>query len=57
MDKPSQDNRANQINPNHEPTGQGKSHGYTGTGTTSDLNNHSNQMNPNNPAYGRSGKK
>eukprot|EP01132_Coremiostelium_polycephalum_P003929 gene3929-4905_t len=43
----SKDNRSNQCNPNHKPSGPGRSSGYSGSGTKADLNNHSNQMNPN----------
>lgn len=51
LDKSSVDNRANQQNPNHHPTGPGRPAGYPGAGTKPDLNNHGNQMNPNNPKY------
>ncbi|KAK9304457.1 hypothetical protein QLX08_004222 [Tetragonisca angustula] len=51
MDRKAVDNRANQRNPNHTPTGPGHKAGYHGTGTKADLDNHSNQMNPNNPLY------
>lgn len=51
MDKQGQDNRANQCNPNHTPTGPGHLTGYQGEGTPSDLNNHANQLNPNNSNY------
>ncbi|ODN01585.1 hypothetical protein Ocin01_05065 [Orchesella cincta] len=47
-----QGNRTNQCNPNHQPTGAGRSSGYQGAGTRSDLNNRSNQMNPNSTKYG-----
>lgn len=40
-------NRTNQCNPLHELSGPGHQSGYTGSGTTADLNNHSNQMNRN----------
>lgn len=42
------DNRANQLNPNHVPSGPGRSAGYHGAGNRADLNNHANQLNPNN---------
>jgi len=45
------DNRANQLNPNHIPSGPGRPAGYRGAGTAADLNNHANQLNLNNPAY------
>ncbi|XP_017484425.1 PREDICTED: uncharacterized protein LOC108381785 [Rhagoletis zephyria] len=51
MDKRGVDNRSNQQNPNHQPTGPGRSAGYQGAGTRSDLNNHANQSNPNSSAY------
>ncbi|GLH07860.1 Uncharacterized protein GBIM_13264 [Gryllus bimaculatus] len=51
MDKATQDNRTNQCNPNHSPTGPGHKSGYQGTGTKADLDNHSKQLNPNNPQY------
>lgn len=57
MDKATRDNRTNQSNPTHSPTGPGHQAGYTGTGTKSDLDNHSKQMNPNNPNYGGGQKK
>lgn len=47
----SQDNRANQINPNHTASGGGKPAGYHGFGDQPDRNNHANQMNPNNKNY------
>lgn len=53
----SQDNRTNQCNPTHQPTGPGRSAAYGGAGTRADLNNHANQMNPNNPSYGGGKKK
>lgn len=40
-------NRTNQCNPTHKPTGPGHNAGYGGTGTKPDLNNHANQTNPN----------
>lgn len=52
MDKASQ-NRTNQCNPTHRPTGPGHQASYGGSGTRSDLNNRSNQMNPNNSAYSK----
>lgn len=45
-------NRTNQCNPNHQPSGPGRTAGYGGEGTKSDLNNHTNQENPNNTNYG-----
>ncbi|ODM97158.1 DNA polymerase beta [Orchesella cincta] len=51
LDKKALDNRANQMNPNHAPSGPGRPAGYQGQGTRADLNNHANQMNPNNPLY------
>lgn len=48
-------NRTNQCNPTHTPSGPGHSAPYGGTGTKSDLNNHSNQGNPNNSQYGGGG--
>ena len=47
-DKASMDNRSNQMNQNY----QGHTSGYSGTGTKSDLNNHSNQLNPNSGKFG-----
>jgi len=54
MDKQSQDNRADQMNPNHESSGPGHESGYHGSGTTADLDNHANQMNSNNDAHSSS---
>jgi len=51
LDKAALDNRANQLNPNHVPSGPGRPAGYRGLGTQTDLNNHANQMNPNNLLY------
>jgi len=51
LDKAALDNRANQLNPNHAPSGPGRPAGYRGTGTKFDLDNHANQLNPNNPLY------
>lgn len=45
------ENRTNQCNPNHQPTGPGHQAGYQGAGTKPDLNNHANQLNPNNGLY------
>lgn len=44
-------NRTNQCNASHKPSGPGHQAAYGGTGTRSDLNNHSNQGNPNNSNY------
>lgn len=51
LDKKAIDNRANQLNPNHAPSGPGRPAGYQGEGTLADLNNHANQLNPNHPLY------
>jgi len=48
MNKQTMDNKANQQNPNHSASGQGRAAGYRGAGTRADLNNHANQLNPNN---------
>ena len=40
----SQDNRTNQCNPTHQPTGPGRSAGDGGAGTRADLNNHANHL-------------
>uniref|UniRef100_A0A915JTA4 Uncharacterized protein n=1 Tax=Romanomermis culicivorax TaxID=13658 RepID=A0A915JTA4_ROMCU len=45
------DNKSNQCNPNNANY-QGHNSHYSGTGTKSDLNNHSNQMNPTHGQYG-----
>jgi hypothetical protein len=45
-------NRTNQCNPTHTPSGPGHESGYHGTGTKTDLGNHSNQLNPNNKNFG-----
>lgn len=42
------ENRTNQCNPTHKPTGPGHDAGYQGAGTKDDLDNHANQKNPNN---------
>ncbi|KAK3924307.1 Transmembrane channel-like protein 5 [Frankliniella fusca] len=55
MDRPVQDNRANQCNPNHSATGSGRSSGYTGS--RANENNRANQKNPNNPQYSGGNKK
>lgn len=47
MDKPAQDNRANQLNPNYE----GHKAGYQGNTEKSAMDNKSNQQNPNNPVF------
>jgi len=44
-------NKAKQCNPNHQPTGPGRQHGYQGTADQPDNDNHSNQFNPNNERY------
>lgn len=54
MDK---DNRTNQCNPNHGPTGPGHQAAYGGAGTKADLDNHGNQLNPNHGQYGGGQKK
>ncbi|OXA49874.1 uncharacterized protein LOC110854730 [Folsomia candida] len=41
------DNKANQCNPNHGPTGKDRAAGYEGKGDEADLDNHANQLNPN----------
>eukprot|EP00287_Rhodomonas_sp_CCMP768_P014276 CAMPEP_0196756142 /NCGR_PEP_ID=MMETSP1091-20130531/100024_1 /TAXON_ID=302021 /ORGANISM="Rhodomonas sp., Strain CCMP768" /LENGTH=54 /DNA_ID=CAMNT_0042104705 /DNA_START=15 /DNA_END=179 /DNA_ORIENTATION=+ len=51
MNKGAQDNKANQLNPNHAASGPGRSAGYHGAGSKCDLNNHANQLNPNNRNY------
>ncbi|GFG31563.1 hypothetical protein Cfor_01501 [Coptotermes formosanus] len=51
MDKAAQDNRTNQCNPTHTPTGPGHQSGYGGSGTKADLDNHSRQKNPQDPKY------
>jgi len=51
LDKAALDNRANQLNPNHPPSGPGRPAGYRGTATKFDVDNHANQLNPNNPLY------
>jgi hypothetical protein len=47
----SNDNRSNQLNPNHAEF-SGGSISYGGEGGKADLDNHSNQMNPNNAKSG-----
>lgn len=47
-------NRANQCNPNHAPSGPGHTAGYAGDTSRAAQNNHSNQCNPNNSAYSSS---
>lgn len=42
------ENRTNQCNPNHEPTGPGHKAAYEGAGTKDDLDNHSKQKNSSN---------
>jgi len=51
MDKKAQDNRTNQCNPTHTPSGPGHQASYKGAATKADLDNRSNQLNPNNPRY------
>lgn len=51
------ENRTDQCNPDHKPTGPGHEAGYKGTGTKEDKDNHGNQLNPNNPEYGGGQKK
>lgn len=51
MDKEAQDNRRDQCNKDHKPTGPGHDAGYPGKGDKPDLDNHSNQLNPNNPEH------
>ena len=51
MDKQGHDNRANQCNPNHGKTGEGRDAGYKGTGDRKDLDNHGNQLNPNHQEF------
>ena len=51
MEKQVLDNRANQLNPNHVPSGPGRPAGYHGAGTKFDLDNHANQLNPNSLVY------
>ncbi|CAC5402415.1 unnamed protein product [Mytilus coruscus] len=46
----SNDNKSAQCNPTSTKY-EGHQSGYTGTGTKSDLGNHSNQLNPNNQEY------
>ncbi|KYN01940.1 hypothetical protein ALC62_07243 [Cyphomyrmex costatus] len=53
MDSKARDNRTNQCNPNHKPTGPGHKAGYQGSGTKADLDNHSQQLDPKNPKYGK----
>ncbi|KAJ1530848.1 hypothetical protein ONE63_005693 [Megalurothrips usitatus] len=55
MDRYTQNNRANQMNPNHKSSGQGRSSGFQGSKSSSD--NRANQLNPNNSKYSGSGKK
>lgn len=43
------DNKANQGNPNHGPTGTGHAAGYTGA--PSNVDNRANQLNPNHPQF------
>lgn len=42
-----EDNKANQINPNHPQTGPGKESGYHGNADKAALDNKSNQQNSN----------
>jgi len=48
-------NRANQCNPNHGPTGPGHNAGYGGTGGQADRDNRANQLNPNHAQFGGGG--
>lgn len=54
-------NRTNQCNPTHAPTGPGHTASYQGSRESANMNNHANQCNPNNSAYhssrGSGGKK
>lgn len=52
MDKNAMDNRRDQCNPKHTPSGPGHDAGYHGTGTKDDLDNHSRQGNPQDAKYG-----
>jgi len=47
----SQNNRGNQCNPNHTPTGPGRQSAYQGSQERANVNNHGNQLNPNNQNY------
>ena len=49
--KKNDNNRANQMNPNHEKSGKGNEADYKGTGDKADLDNHANHLNPNHPEF------
>ncbi|CAF4533911.1 unnamed protein product [Didymodactylos carnosus] len=51
MSSASNDNKANQCNPNNSEYA-GHQSGYGGTGDAADLNNHANQLNPNSDQFG-----
>jgi len=46
-----QQNRTNQCNPNHQPTGPGRTAGYKGDLSKANLDNHADQLNKNNQKY------
>lgn len=46
-----QDNRSNQCNPNHAPTGPGRQGAYQGSQEKANRDNHGNQLNPNNERF------
>lgn len=50
MDKTTEANRTNQMNPTHKPTGPGHDAGYKGNTEKATMDNKSNQGNPNNDA-------
>lgn len=50
MDKSPQNNRVNQCNPTHSPTGPGHKAGYQGNTEKATMDNKANQGNPNNEA-------
>lgn len=50
-DRATQNNKTNQKNPDHKPSGPGAEAGYKGTGNQKDLDNHGNQLNPKNKEF------
>lgn len=50
MDKAAADNKSNQQNPNHPPTGAGRDAGWHGNTEKASMDNKSNQQNPNHEA-------
>lgn len=49
--KQKDDNRANQCNMEHQPSGPGREREYGGTGDKPDLDNHAQQKDPNSGRY------